>query len=70
MTEKRGCGKVWVEMKTGSEIIIERYRARNEKILELADKGWRHKSIAKMFKMKTSAVSMVIHRARKKELVK
>jgi len=51
-------------MKIGSEIIKERYRARNEKILELANKSWKHKSIARMFKMKTSAVSMVIWRAR------
>ena len=39
---------------------------RNEKILELAGKGWRHKSIAKMFKMTTTAISMVIWRARHK----
>ena len=39
---------------------------RNEKILELANKGWRHASIAKMFKMKSSTVSVVIWRARKK----
>ena len=39
---------------------------RNKKILELADKGWRHVSIANMLKMKTSAVSVVIHRMRKK----
>jgi len=51
---------------TGSEIIKERYRARNEKILGLAEKGWRHIAIARMFKMKTSAVSMVIWRARHK----
>jgi len=51
-------------MKTGSEIIKERYRPRNEKILELSNKGWRHIAIARMFKMKTSAVSMVIWRAR------
>ena len=42
---------------------------RNEKILELADKGWRYIAIANMFKMKVSAVSMVIHRARQKEKV-
>ena len=42
---------------------------RNEKILELADKGWRHVAIAKMYKMKTSAVSMVIWRARNKTKV-
>jgi len=49
--------------------IVKRYRKRNEKILELADKGWRYASIANMFKMKISAVSMVIHRARhRKEL--
>ena len=54
-------------MKTGSEIIKERYRTRNEKILELADKGWKHKSIAAMFKIKNvGTVSMVIWRARRK----
>jgi len=42
---------------------------RNEKILELADKGWRYVAIAKMFKMKVSTVSMVIWRARRKEKV-
>ena len=56
-----------IEVKTGSEIILERYRVRNEKILELAGKGWKHKSIARMFKMQTSAVGMVIWRARKKD---
>ena len=40
---------------------------RNEKILELANKGWRYASIAKMFKMKVSTVSMVILRARHKD---
>jgi len=39
---------------------------RNKKIVELANKGWLHKSIARMFKMKTNAVSMVIWRARKR----
>ena len=42
---------------------------RNKKILELADKGWRHKSIAAMFKMNEGAVSMVIWRARQKEKI-
>jgi len=37
---------------------------RNKKIVELADKGWRHKSIAAMFKMNEGAVQMVIWRAR------
>jgi transcriptional regulator len=39
---------------------------RNQKILALWDngKGWRQKSIAKMFKMTESAVSMVISRNR------
>jgi transcriptional regulator len=37
---------------------------RNAKIIELANKGWRHIAIARMFKMKTSAVGMVIWRAR------
>ena len=45
----------------------ERINARNEKILELANRGWKHKSIARMFKMKLSAVSMVIWRARKRK---
>ena len=56
-----------MKVKTGSEIIKERYRARNEKILELANKGWRYISIARMFKMKISAVSMVIWRAKKRQ---
>ena len=38
---------------------------RNLKIMELADKGWKHQSIANMFKMKVSAVSMVIWRNQK-----
>ena len=38
---------------------------RNEKIIELANKGWKHASIAKMYKMKPGTVSMVIWRARK-----
>jgi len=42
---------------------------RNKKIMELIDKGWRYVAIANMFKMKVSAVSMVIHRARQKEKV-
>jgi transcriptional regulator len=42
---------------------------RNEKILELANKGWRHVAIAKMFKMKIGTVSMVIWRAKHKEKV-
>ena len=33
-------------------LIRERYRKRNEKILELANKGWPHKSIAAMMKIK------------------
>lgn len=37
---------------------------RNQKIVELANKGWRYKSIANMFKMETGAVQMVIWRAR------
>ena len=48
-------------------IHAKRLKARNEKILELAAKGWRHVAIAHMMKMKTSAVSMVIWRARQKE---
>jgi len=43
------------------------YRNRNKKILELADKGWAHKSIAKMMKIKNHhTVTMVIWRARHK----
>ena len=43
---------------------------RNEKILELANKGWRHKSIARMMRIKnTHTVTMVIWRARQKEKV-
>ncbi len=37
---------------------------RNEKIWNLVQKGWLQKSIANMFKMKESAVSMVILRER------
>jgi transposase len=39
---------------------------RNQKILFLWDngKGWRQKSIARMFKMSESAVQMVISRAK------
>jgi transcriptional regulator len=37
---------------------------RNKKILEYWDKGYRQKSIANMFKMSLSAVSMVIWRAK------
>ncbi|MCJ7669558.1 MAG: hypothetical protein MUO61_03455 [Dehalococcoidia bacterium] len=45
---------------------------RNEKILELWDdgKGWRQKSIARMFKMTESAVQMIIWRANHKEVDK
>ena len=42
---------------------------RNEKILELANKGWRHIAIARMFKMEVGAVSMVIWRARQKKML-
>lgn len=40
---------------------------RNEKILTLWDngRGWRQKSIARMFKMTESAVQMVIARAKR-----
>ena len=37
---------------------------RNEKILEYWRRGYRQQAIANMFKMKISAVSMVIWRAR------
>ena len=39
---------------------------RNQKIWEYWDKGYRQKSIAKMFKMTESAVGMVILRERKR----
>ena len=39
---------------------------RNLKIMEYWVKGYRQKSIANMFKMKESAVSMVIHRETRK----
>ena len=37
---------------------------RNQRILALADKGYRQQFIANIFKMNVSAVSMVIWRAR------
>ena len=40
--------------------------ARNDRILRLWESGWRQKSIANMLKMKESAVSMVILRAKQK----
>ena len=40
---------------------------RNNRILKLWKNGWRQKSIANMLKMKESAVSMVILRAKRKE---
>jgi len=40
---------------------------RNENIMKYVDMGLRHKSIARMFKMKTGTVSVVIHRERKKK---
>ena len=39
---------------------------RNQKIWEYWDRGYRHISIAKMFKMTESAVSMVILRERRR----
>ena len=39
---------------------------RNNRIVELWESGWRQKSIANMLKMKESAVSMVLLRARRK----
>ena len=39
---------------------------RNNRILKLWKDGWRQKSIANMLKMKESAVSMVILRAKRK----
>lgn len=39
---------------------------RNLKILEYWEKGYRQKSIANIFRMKESAVNMVILRARRK----
>ena len=40
---------------------------RNKKILEYWNKGWRQIAIANMFKMKVSAVSMVVYRERLKK---
>ena len=39
---------------------------RNQRIMELWERGWLQKSIANMLKMKESAVSMVLLRARRK----
>ena len=39
---------------------------RNQKIMEYWFKGYRHKSIAHMFKMTEKAVSMVISREKRK----
>ena len=39
---------------------------RNQKIWEFWEKGYRQISIARMFKMKVSAVGMVIQRERKR----
>jgi len=39
---------------------------RNDRIWELYEKGYRHQSIANIFKMKVGAVSMVIARERAK----
>jgi len=40
---------------------------RNDKIWNLVvNKGYRHESVARIYKMKTSTVSVVIHRERKK----
>jgi len=51
-----------------NSIIKEKYRKRNERILELANKGWPHKSIARMMKIKNHhTVTMVIWRAKKKK---
>ena len=40
---------------------------RNQKIMEFYEKGYRHIAIARMFKMKEGAVSMVISRAKEKK---
>lgn len=40
---------------------------RNENIMMYADAGYRHASIARMFKMRVGTVSVVIHRERKKK---
>lgn len=39
---------------------------RNQKIMEYWIKGWRQKSIANKFRMTESAVSMVIHREKRR----
>ncbi len=43
---------------------------RNQRIWEYWEKGYRQASIANMFKMKESAVGMVIRRERKRRLGK
>jgi len=50
-----------------NKIQAEYYRKREKKILELDKRGWSHKSIAAMMKIKNPhIVSMVIWRARHK----
>lgn len=39
---------------------------RNKKILEYAEKGYRHAAIGRMYKLPTGTVSVIIHRERQK----
>jgi transcriptional regulator len=48
----------------GNKMANRRKDERNKKILALWNKGWRQKSIARMFKMTESAVQMTIARAK------
>ncbi len=43
---------------------------RNQKVWDLYQKGWLQTSIAKMFHMKPSAVSMILLRERERRLEK
>ena len=58
------CGEVFYTV--DSKMANRRKDTRNKKILALWNdgKGWRQKSIAKMFKMTESAVQMTIARAK------
>ena len=51
-----------------SKLQADYYKKREMKIIELAEKGWSHKSIARMMKIKNPhTVTMVIWRVRHKE---
>jgi len=61
------CGEKFNNVGIGDKQMANRPKTeRNQKILAYWEKGYRQKSIARMFKMKESAVGMVILRERKK----